>query len=331
MQLGHLPRIPLAVRPTPIQEAARLSGYLGGPRILIKRDDLTGLALGGNKARKLELLLGEARAQGADVIITVGAAQSNHARITAAAARLLGWEAILVLTGEEPAEAQGNLLLDRILGAEVRFINTTEEYVLMGIVQDLARELTGRGRRPYVIPRGGSTGLGAAAYLEAGLEAFGQLNALGVRADAIVHASTSGGTQSGLLTAAKWSRAGVSVTGISAGPPAATVTQRVTGIVRDLGRLLDTEWEVHPDDVLVYDDYVGEGYGIPTVGTIEAIKMVARTEGILLDPVYTGKAMAGLIDLVRRGTLARGHTVLFWHTGGVPALFAHAQTLGASD
>ncbi|MGH7418305.1 MAG: D-cysteine desulfhydrase family protein, partial [Candidatus Rokuibacteriota bacterium] len=289
------------------------------------------LALGGNKARKLELLLGEARAQGADVIITVGAAQSNHARITAAAARLLGWEAILVLTGEEPAEAQGNLLLDRILGAEVRFINTTDEYVLMGIVQDLARELTGRGRRPYVIPRGGSTGLGAAAYLEAGLEAFGQLNALGVRADAIVHASTSGGTQSGLLTAAKWSRAGVSVTGISAGPPAATVTQRVTGIVRDLGRLLDTEWEVHPDDVLVYDDYVGEGYGIPTVGTIEAIKMVARTEGILLDPVYTGKAMAGLIDLVRRGTLARGQTVLFWHTGGVPALFAHAQTLGASD
>lgn len=331
MQLGHLPRIPLAVRPTPMQEAPRLSAYLGGPRILIKRDDLTGLALGGNKARKLELLLGEAQAQGADVIVTVGAAQSNHARLTAAAARLLGMEAILVLTGEEPPEAQGNLLLDRIFGAEVRLINTTEEYVLMGIVQDLARELTGRGRRPYVIPRGGSTGLGAAAYLEAGVEAFSQLNALGVRADAIVHASTSGGTQSGLLTAAKWSRAGASVVGISAGPPAATVTQRVTGIVRDLGRLLDTEWEVHPDDVLVYDDYVGEGYGIPSVGTIEAIKMIARTEGILLDPVYTGKAMAGLIDLVRRGTYTRGQTVLFWHTGGVPALFAHVQKLGAPD
>ncbi len=329
MQLGHLPRLPLAVRPTPLQEAPRLSAYLGGPRILIKRDDLTGLALGGNKARKLELLLGEARAQGADVIITVGAMQSNHARMTAAAARMFGWEAILVLAGEDPEEIQGNLLLDHLLGAEVRLINTTEDYVLMGVVQDLARELTARGRRPYVIPRGGSTGLGAAAYLEAGLEAFAQLNALGVRADVIVHASSSGGTQSGLLTATKWSRAGALVVGISPGPPQDVVVQRVTGIVRDLGEVVRTEWAVHPEDVVVYDGYVGEGYGIPAPETIDAIKVTARTEGILLDPVYTGKAMAGLIDLVRRGVFTRGQTVLFWHTGGQPALFAHARTLAA--
>ena len=331
MQLGHLPRLALAVRPTPIQEAPRLSAYLGGPRIFIKRDDLTGLALGGNKVRKLELLLGEARAQGADVIVTVGAMQSNHARLTAAAARIFGWEAILVLSGEEPEESQGNLLLDRLLGAEVRLINSSDDYVLMGVVADLARELEARGRRPYVIPRGGSTGLGAAAYLEAGFEAFAQLNALGVRADAIVHASTSGGTQSGLLTAAKWSRAGALVVGISAGPSQQTVVQRVTGIVRDLGRVMGSEWEVHQEDVVVYDGYVGEGYGVPTPQTIDAIKVMARTEGILLDPVYTGKAMAGLIDLVHRGVFGREQTVLFWHTGGQPALFAHARALAGSD
>lgn len=333
MQLGHLPRVALAVKPTPMQDAPRLSAYLGGPRILIKRDDLTGLAFGGNKARKLELLMGEARARNADVIITVGAMQSNHARMTAAAARICGMEAILVLSGQEPedAHAQGNLLLDHLLGAQVRLINSTEDYVLLGVVQDLSRELTERGRRPYVIPRGGSNGLGAAAYLEAGVEAFGQLNAMGTRADAIVHTSTSGGTQSGLLTAAKWGRAGARIVGISAGPTAEMVVRRVVGIVRDLGKTVKTDWEVEGEDVVVYDDYIGDGYGIPSAATVDAIKVLARTEGILLDPVYTGKGMAGLIDLIRRGEFGRNETVLFWHTGGQPALFAHAETLSAPD
>mgnify|MGYP000032387481 CR=1 FL=1 len=331
MHLGHLPRVPLAVRPTPLQEAPRLSAYLDGPRILIKRDDLTGLALGGNKARKLEFLLGEARARGADAVITVGAPQSNHARMTAAACRLLGLEAYLVLGGDPPEEVQGNLLLDHLFGAEVRLIQSTDDYILMGVVEDLARELRGRGRHPYVIPRGGSTGLGAVAYLEAGMEAFAQLNALGVRLDAIVTTSTSGGTHAGLLAATRFAHAGIPVVGISAGPPAETVARRVSAIVRELADLLRADLAVQGEDVVVHDAYVGEGYGLPTPATVEAIKLVARTEGVLLDPVYTGKGMAGLIDLVRRGSFTRGQTVLFWHTGGQPALFAHAARLAAPD
>ncbi len=327
MQLGSLPRIKLAHLPTPLEEAPRLTEYLGGPRVWVKRDDLTGLAIGGNKARKLELLLGEARAQGADVIITVGAVQSNHCRMTAAAANRLGLDAIVVLNGDEPQLRQGNLLLDGILGAEIRIVQTDDDYILMGVVEDLARQLQRDGRRPYVIPRGGSNALGAAAYLEASLEMLAQANNLGIRVDAIVHASTSGGTQSGLYTGTKMTESGVQVIGISAGPKREVVTKRVLGIVSELTKLLELRWRPHPDDLLVFDDYVGERYGIPTPECLDAIKVMARTEGILLDPVYTGKAMAGLIGLIRQEHFRRDQHVVFWHTGGQPALFAHASAL----
>jgi len=328
MQLGKFPRVRLASLPTPLEEMPRLTEILGGPRLLIKRDDLTGLALGGNKARKLEFLLGEARASGADVVVTTGALQSNHARITAAAARKLGMRAVLVLSGEEPAEYQGNLLLDIIFGAEVRVIQSEEEYVLLATMEDVARELSREGHRPYLIPTGGSTALGVCAYIEAAMELLLQANGMGVAVDAIVHATSSGGTQAGLFVGMKLAQARVQLVGISAGPPREVVERRVTALVDDVSRLLRLDLRGHPDDLIVLDGYVGEGYGIPSPECLETIRLVARTEGILLDPVYTGKAMAGLIDWIRQGHFEPSQTVVFWHTGGVPALFAHARVLG---
>ncbi len=327
MQLGSFPRIKLAHLPTPLEEAPRLSEYLGGPRLWIKRDDLTGLAIGGNKARMLEFLLADAQAQGCDVVITVGAVQSNHAGMTAAAAKRLGLDVIVVLGGEEPEMRQGNLLLDTIFGADIRIIQTDDDYILMGTVEDLARQLRRDGRRPYIIPRGASNAVGAAAYVEASSEMLAQANALGIRVDAIVHATTSGGTQSGLYTGMRMSESRFQVVGISAGPKREVVTKRVLGIVAELTTMLELQWRPHPDDLIVYDDYVGERYGIPTPEGLDAIKIMARTEGVLLDPVYTGKAMAGLIGLIRQKRFRRDQNVVFWHTGGQPALFAYAAAL----
>ncbi len=327
MQLGRLPRLKLAALPTPLEEAPSLSAYLGGPRIMFKRDDITGLAFGGNKVRKVEYLMGEAIDHGCDVIITVGAVQSNHARVCAAAARRLGIDAIVVLRGEEHAQRQGNLLLDAIFGADIRIVNTDDEFELLGVVEDTSRDLRRQGRNPYVIPLGGSTALGAAAFANAGLELLDQLNGKGIRADAVVHATGSGGTQAGLYTAMKVTQSGIRVVGVSVGPSRETMTGRVLSLAEDLGTLLGLDWRPHPDDIVVTDEYVGERYGQPTQAGLDAIRLAARTEGILLDPVYTGKAMAGLIDLVRRGQFAPEQTVVFWHTGGQPALFAYAEWL----
>lgn len=327
MQLGRLPRLKLAALPSPLEEAPSLSAYLGGPRIMFKRDDITGLAFGGNKARKAEYLMGEAIDRGCDVVITVGAVQSNHARVTAAAARRLGLDAVLVLSGEEPALRQGNLLLDAIFGADMRIVNTDDDFVLMGVVEDVARDLRRQGRNPYVIPMGGSTALGAAAFVNAGLELLDQLNSRGIRADAIVHSSGSGGTQAGLYTAMKVTQSHIQVIGVSAGSARDVVTSRIRGLIDDLIALLGLDWRPHPDDIVVTDAYAGERYGVPTPGCLDAIRLAARTEGIILDPVYTGKAMAALIDMARTGQFAPDQTVVFWHTGGQPALFAYADSL----
>jgi len=327
MQLGRLPRLKLAALPTPLEEAPSLSAFLGGPRILIKRDDITGLAFGGNKVRKIEYLMGEAVDRGCDVVITVGAVQSNHARVAAAAARRLGLDALVVLQGQEPDQRQGNLLLDALFGADIRIVNTEDAYELMGVVEDIVRDLRRQGRNPYVIPLGGSTALGAAAFVNAGLEVLDQLNSRGIRADAIVHASGSGGTQAGLFTAMKVTQSGITVVGVSVGASRDIVTGRVRGLADELAALLGLDWRAHPDDIVVTDEYVGEGYGQPTPACLDAIRLAARTEGILLDPVYTGKAMAGLIDMARRRQFAPEQTVIFWHTGGQPALFAYARWL----
>jgi D-cysteine desulfhydrase family pyridoxal phosphate-dependent enzyme len=328
VQLGRLPRLRLATLPTPLEEMPTLSAYLGGPRLLVKRDDMTGLAFGGNKVRKLEYLLGEAVDRGCDVVVTVGAAQSNHARATAAAARRLGLDAVLVLAGDEPLERQGNLLLDTIFGADIRVVDTDDDYVLMGVVEDIARDLQRRGRAPYVIPPGGSAALGAAAYANAGLELLDQLNTRGIHADAIVHATGTGGTQAGLYTACRLMQTRMEIIGVSAGPSRDVATARVRSLVEDLCGLLGIDWRPHPDDIVVTDEYVGERYAVATPEGLDAIRLVARTEGLLLDPVYTGKAMAGLMDQVRRGRFRPDQSVVFWHTGGQPALFAYAAALG---
>lgn len=326
MQLGHLPRVPLAFLPTPLEDAPRLTAALGGPRIMIKRDDQTGLALGGNKARKLEFLMGEALRQGATVVITTGGAQSNHTRMTAAAARRLGLQSVLVLGGPAPEQVQGNLLLDHLLGADIRFVEAEDDLTTERAMDDAADELRRKGQRPYVIPVGGSGPTGALGYVAAFLECLEQVNQRGVRVGRIFVAGGSGGTLTGLTLGAKLTHSGVQVVGISVSRAASELKERVarfaTGCAREK---LNMDVAVTEDEVTVYDQYVGPGYGKPTPEGLEAMRTAAKTEGLITDPVYTGKCLAGLADLIHRGEIKAGENVVFWHTGGAPGLFAHAE------
>jgi len=325
LQFAKLPRLRLAQVPTPLQEAPRLEQAFPGPRLFVKRDDLTGPALGGNKARKLEFLLADARRQGADVILTVGGPQSNHARITAALSAALGWRCVLILDGEEPGSWQGNLLLDRLLGAEVRFAGSRPAEEVMS---ETAAQLRGEGWRPYPIPVGGSVPLGAVGYALALQELLTQASEQGLVIHRVYVATGSGGTQAGLVLGARVLDPSLRVIGISVSRRAEEIAPRVADLASGAGRLLGLPAAFSPEDVEVQDRYIGEGYGIPSSGCLEAVRLCAQTEGILLDPVYTGKAMAGLIDHLRRGMIAREENVVFWHTGGSPALFAYEQYFG---
>jgi D-cysteine desulfhydrase family pyridoxal phosphate-dependent enzyme len=319
-----LPRVPLAQLPTPLEAMPRLTQALGGPRLFVKRDDQTGLALGGNKTRKLEFLMAEALALEADTVITAGAAQSNHCRQTAAAAAKLGLRCVLVLGGAAPANVNGNLLLDHLLGADVIWAgNRPREAVL-----DEAAQAAGVfGHRPYVIPIGGSTPLGAVGYAAAMQEAMEQAAGLGLSFDHIVFASSSGGTHAGLVAGAVQTGFDGRVLGISIDQPADRLQALVAGLATQAAALLGRAHRFEPADINANAGYLGAGYGQLGAGEREAIRLFARNEGILLDPVYTGRAAAGMIDLVRRGELRRGESVLFWHTGGAPALPAYASAL----
>jgi D-cysteine desulfhydrase family pyridoxal phosphate-dependent enzyme len=319
----RLPQVKIAALPTPVQSLPRLSARLGGPQLWVKRDDLTGLALGGNKTRKLEFLLAEAQANGARTLITAGALQSNHCRQTAAAAARFGFRCILVLAGDPPHRRSGNLLLDHLLGAELVFTGdpSRRDSVLQHQF-DLAWE---EGGRPYLIPYGGSNPTGAAAYAAALRELLDQ----GARPDWIVFPSSSGGTQAGLaLGAALHSYAG-KVLGISVDEPAEDLKELVADLASRTANLLGEQLRLRPEDILVNADYLGGGYGVLGEVEKEAVRLFAREEGLLLDPVYTGRAAAGLVDLARQGFFEPGAEVLFWHTGGAPALFAERyQELG---
>jgi D-cysteine desulfhydrase family pyridoxal phosphate-dependent enzyme len=303
-----------------------LTGPRGAPRVLVKRDDLTGLAMGGNKVRKLEYHLGDALAQECDVLVTSGAIQSNHCRVTAAAARKAGLDAVLVLRPGESEEVQGNLLLDHLLGARVRIAAGPDAASVDAAIEDELGMLRAEGRRPYVVPRGASTPLGAAAYLYAFWEMLQQTAARGVAVDACVFCTGSGGTHAGLAAGAALLQPATEIVGIGDGARRAELAPVVSTLVRGLAERLGVDLAVPVDAVVVLEEYGGT-YGAPTPECADAIRLAARTEGLILDPVYTGKALAGLVDLVRRGRWRDGQTVVFWHTGGQPALFAYAGEL----
>jgi L-cysteate sulfo-lyase len=328
MHLARFPRVRFAHLPTPLEPMPNLTRLLGGPRLYVKRDDCTGLATGGNKTRKLEFLIGDALAQGADTVITHGAVQSNHARQTAAAACKHGLGCALVLERRVPGhgldyEMTGNVLLDRLFGAEVHFVPADSD--MDAACGELAAEIRERGGRPYYIPGGGSNAVGALGYVDAALELLTQANAIGLRIDCVVHGTGSTGTQGGLVCGLEGANAGIDVLGICVRRPAAAQVDAVYRTASAAAEHLGIKGGLDRDRVMANGDYVGSGYGIPTAGTIEAIRLAALHEGLLLDPVYSGKAMAGLIDLCRKGLFRSDQNVVFLHTGGAAALFAYER------
>jgi L-cysteate sulfo-lyase len=308
-----------------------LTRLLGGPRLWIKRDDCTGLSTGGNKTRKLEFLLAEAIAQKADVVITQGATQSNHARQTVAAAAKLGMQCHILLedrTGytQFNYKENGNVLLDRLHGATVERRAGGSD--MQAEMEAVARQLQSEGRRPYVIPGGGSNPVGALGYVNAALELVNQSVEMGLRIDHLVHATGSSGTQAGLVVGLQAMRSSIQLLGIGVRAP----KDKQEGMIYDLAcrtwAYMGLTGELSRNSVQANCDYVGGGYGIPTPGMVEAVALVAKTEGILLDPVYSGKGMAGLIDLIRKGHFAKDQNVVFLHTGGSVALFGYPDVFG---
>ncbi len=320
MYLTCFPRVELAILPTALQPLPRFSAAIGGKvEIWIKRDDNTGLALGGNKARKLEFLLADALAQGCDTLITAGGPQSNHCRMTAAAAAKVGLCCHLVFNSRRFDLDQGNLLLDELLGAVPHFCpGTTDISREMSIVAD---ELIAAGHRPYLIPIGGSTAVGAVGYVAAVRELMQQADEQGAEFAAFVHATGSGGTQAGLVAGTLLHHLSNEVLGVSVNRLSAVLEPQVKQTLQDFYQLVDVEapaaWPV-----VVDDSFVGRGYGLPTEESTAALRLMAKVEGIIIDPVYTAKGLAGLIHHVRNGHWPVGSQILFWHTGGSPALFA---------
>ena len=331
MHLAKFPRLRFAHLPTPLEPMANLSRLLDGPNIWVKRDDCTGLAGGGNKTRKLEFLMADAEQQGADTIITQGAVQSNHARQTAAIAAKLGYECYLLLenrTGSDDPDflANGNVLLDDIYNARLSDFpaGTDMNQEMLG----LAEELRAAGKKPYIIPGGGSNRIGALGYVNAAYELVGQCNDQGLKVDHVVHATGSTGTQAGLVTGLTAIHSGIELMGISVRAPKEAQEENVYRLACETAEFIGSSAALNRSDVVANSDYVGEGYGIPTDGMIEAVEMTARHESILLDPVYSGKGMAGLIDLVRQGFYRRGENIVFIHTGGAQALAGYRSLFG---
>ena len=330
MNLAAFPRTRLCQAPTPLEPLPRLTEGLGGPQIWMKRDDLTGMGLGGNKVRKLEFLVGDALARGADHLVTQGAVQSNHVRQTAAVAAKLGLACTAVLehrieTNDGAYLGSGNVLLDRLLGCTLEYRPGGTD--MQAAIEEVGARLASEGSKPYLIPGGGSNATGALGYAAVALELVTQANGIGLRIDRLVHATGSAGTQAGLVAGLHALSSPVRVLGIGVRAPKQTQEANVLRLARATAAHMGVDRPIPDDAVEANCDYVGGGYGVPTSGMAEAVRMLARLEGILLDPVYSGKGMAGLIDLIRRGGFSPGEDVVFLHTGGSSGLFGYADFL----
>lgn len=324
LDLSGFPRIGAFPRPTPLEELPNLRAALGArPRLFIKRDDATMVGLGGNKTRKLDFVMADAKAQGADVIVTWAGVQSNHCRQTLAFARRLGLDCHLVLTGDEPAVRQGNLLIFTVLGAHLHFIGEGGDP--KAYAAGLVEELAARGGRPYLVPIGASVPLGALGYAESLVETAGQAERLGIRFGHAFLATGSAGTQAGAIVGARLASPWTKVHGVSVSREARPQQENVARLANETFALLGLAEAVTPEEVIVHDQYYGVRYGVATESCLAAIRLLAQTEGLVADPVYTGKAMAGLIDQLRRGHLDDAGAVVFIHTGGFPSLFAQAE------
>ncbi|OHB38506.1 MAG: D-cysteine desulfhydrase [Phenylobacterium sp. RIFCSPHIGHO2_01_FULL_70_10] len=329
MHLARFPRARFAHLPTPLEAAPRLGEALGGVNLFVKRDDCTGLAGGGNKTRKLEFLVGEALARGADTLVTQGAVQSNHVRQTAAAAARFGLACEVILETRTGSKAEdynenGNVLLDRLLGAALRTVPGGSD--MNAALEETAQAVRDRGGKPYVIPGGGSNAIGALGYADCARELMVQADAMGLKIDQIVTATGSAGTQAGLVAGLAVVGADVPVLGIGVRAPKPTQEGNVFKLAQETAALLGHPDRVAREQVVADCDYVGEGYGLVDQAVIEALKLAARTEGLLLDPVYSGKAMKGLIALAAQGRF-EGRTVVFLHTGGAQGLFGYQSEL----
>jgi L-cysteate sulfo-lyase len=326
MKLAKFPRVRITHGPTALEPMHRLTAALGGPQLWIKRDDCTGLATGGNKTRKLEYLVADALKLGADTLITQGATQSNHARQTAAIAAKLGMECHLILedrTGYRQPDYQhsGNVFLDHLYGAHVSEVPA--DTPMDKAMETLAEQLRAKGRKPYIIPGGGSNALGALGYVTCALELADQALQMGLDIHSLVHATGSAGTQAGLVVGMEGARTQIPVLGIGVRAPRLPQEEKVFALAQQTADLLGVPGSVQREHVVANCDYIGAGYGIPTPGMMEAVTMLARLEGILLDPVYSGKGMAGLIDLIRKGHYQKGQNVVFLHTGGAVGLYGY--------
>lgn len=325
MQVNYQNRLNIAHLPTPIEKLERLTRFLGGPEIWVKRDDQTGLAGGGNKTRKLEFLLADAQSIGCDHVVTMGAAQSNHCRQTAAACAKLGMGCSLILREGGSQPKNGNYLLNSILGA---YVHWSEKETMTEVAEAVVSQLKSMGRKPYLIPYGGSNVRGASAYVLAMEELNKQLQAQDLFFDHIVLASSSGGTQAGLVLGQIVTKWRGKVYGICVDSSAETFRTQIAALTTATAAHLQIPLETSILDYIhLNDDYIGAGYGVVTETEREAIQLLGQLEGILLDPVYTGRAMGGLIDLIRWGAFTKRQRILFWHTGGMPALFAYADEI----